>query len=243
MKRYLKNIGLKNINKNRYDIWIYIDVIFMEVLCLISFVLSFFNLKKCIYISSSICLVALIIFIVLIRFAEADNAKSRAERRKIRNDVLKQVLDETGIQTTEQIRGLMNLYQGYVNKCHEDDKVYMAIIEIIVAVVGGFLTFAFNNMSELELDMNAWIYLVEFIVFVAVVVCIILFSFKFFDTTRWKYEMMIEHLQELLISNSNDVILPAMPDAATENKCLEQPYIKTVEYSANLKYEEALKRI
>jgi hypothetical protein len=237
MKKYFEK-GKQHDYKNPY----YKKFMFIVIAILIIGIIEVFipdGIREKIpqFVLAVICIpliIAVTLYFIKVRKYDSENCYGL---RNARIQDLREVLCEHSITSDKQIQDLICLYQKYLDKCSAESKWQSALLTLIIDVIGVVVAI-FKNISD---DFGV-IFLFVIIVTAVMWYCII-FLINYFDTTRTKYETMIERLQELLISNSNDVILPAMPDAATENKCLEQPYIKTVEYSANLKYEEALKRI
>jgi predicted MFS family arabinose efflux permease len=201
MISYLKK--MKNIKKNRtpYDTALAIIAFVIVVLVLALLAVTFTNHKWLTCILSVICLVALISFAILLKLEQAYN-ESSGDAQQARLDKLKElkdVLSGYGIENDGQIRGLIGLYQKYLDECLSGDRKRSAIISLLFPVVISILKFSYEDM-----DINLWMYFAVFIIAVALTVFSTIYLFKYIDGTRGKYEMMVNHLQELLILNGNN---------------------------------------
>lgn len=131
---------------------------------------------------------------------QKDNVSKYANSHKIKIEILNNVLkNEFAIDGKDKIQELIDIYQDYVNKEVEKEKKYNRVIVAICSALAGVLTISFENMKQIGISFNSWIYLAVLLISFAALATLIIYSNTFLDTLKVKYEMLIKDLKELLL--------------------------------------------
>lgn len=131
---------------------------------------------------------------------QKDNVSKYANSHKKKIEILNNVLkNEFGIDGKDKIQELIDIYQDYVNKEVEKEKKYNRVIVAICSALAGVLTISFENMKQIGISFNSWIYLAVLLISLAALATLIIYSNTFLDTLKVKYEMLIKDLKELLL--------------------------------------------
>lgn len=131
---------------------------------------------------------------------QKDNVSKYANSHKIKIEILNNVLkNEFAIDGKDKIQELIDIYQDYVNKEVEKGKKYNRVIVAICSALAGVLTISFENMEQIGISFNSWIYLAVLLISFAALATLIIYSNTFLDTLKVKYEMLIKDLKELLL--------------------------------------------
>lgn len=131
---------------------------------------------------------------------QKDNVSKYANSHKIKIEILNNVLkNEFAIDGKDKIQELIDIYQDYVNKEVEKEKKYNRVIVAICSALAGVLTISFENMEQIGINFNSWIYLAVLLISFAALATLIIYSNTFLDTLKVKYEMLIKDLKELLL--------------------------------------------
>lgn len=131
---------------------------------------------------------------------ENNNIEKHVESHKKVIDILDHVLKtEFNIDTKAKVEKLISSYQEYINKKEEDEKKRNAIIVTILTALSGVLTISFSNMGLLGIDLATWIYFATILLILVSAACVWIYSYKFTESLRRNYEMMIDDLNDLLM--------------------------------------------
>lgn len=101
------------------------------------------------------------------------------------------------IDSTEKIDELIKMYQIYINKSEKEEKIRNGIILTIFSVFTGGLSISFLNMDIIGIDFERWTYLAIFLLLGVSVIGIYIYSYKYFDFMKRKYEIMVKDLRDL----------------------------------------------
>ena len=137
-----------------------------------------------------------IVFCFIVLFLVGLIVFSHKKKIEILNNVLK---NKFGIEGKDKIQELIDIYQDYVNKEVEKEKKYNRVIVAICSALAGVLTISFENMEQIGISFNSWIYLAVLLISFAALATLIIYSNTFLDTLKVKYEMLIKDLKELLL--------------------------------------------
>lgn len=118
-------------------------------------------------------------------------ADSYIEKIEILYNLLEQKFQ---INTKEKIDELIAVYQEYIEKKKKEEKQRNSIIVTISTSLTGLLVFLFNNLKIIGIGFDLWLYVAVIILLSWALVGGWIYSLKFFETTKKKYEMMIEDL-------------------------------------------------
>lgn len=131
---------------------------------------------------------------------QKDNVIKHVDSHKKKIEILNNVLKtKFGIEGKDKIQELIDIYQDYVNKEVEKEKKYNRVIVAICSTLAGVLTISFENMEQIGISFNSWIYLAVLLILFAALATLIIYSNTFLDTLKVKYEMLIKDLKELLL--------------------------------------------
>lgn len=131
---------------------------------------------------------------------QKDNVIKHVDSHKKKIEILNNVLKtKFGIEGKDKIQELIDIYQDYVNKEVEKEKKYNRVIVAICSTLAGVLTISFENMEQIGISFNSWIYLAVLLISFAALATLIIYSNTFLDTLKVKYEMLIKDLKELLL--------------------------------------------
>ena len=131
---------------------------------------------------------------------QKDNVIKHVDSHKKKIEILNNVLKtKFGIEGKDKIQELIDIYQDYVNKEVEKEKKYNRVIVAICSTLAGVLTISFENVEQIGISFNSWIYLAVLLISFAALATLIIYSNTFLDTLKVKYEMLIKDLKELLL--------------------------------------------
>lgn len=179
------------------------------VICLIIMMLSMIEIivtillypKRLYYLVGTVLLMIAGSILTLINNKDQkDNVSKYANSHKKKIEILNNVLkNEFGIDGKDKIQELIDIYQDYVNKEVEKEKKHNRVIVAICSALAGVLTISFENMEQIGISFNSWIYLAVLLISFAALATLIIYSNTFLDTLKVKYEMLIKDLKELLL--------------------------------------------
>lgn len=179
------------------------------VICLIIMMISMIEIivtillypKRLYYLEGTVLLMIAGSILTLINNKDQkDNVSKYANSHKKKIEILNNVLkNKFGIEGKDKIQELIDIYQDYVNKEVEKEKKYNRVIVAIYSALAGVLTISFENMEQIGISFNSWIYLAVLLISFAALATLIIYSNTFLDTLKVKYEMLIKDLKELLL--------------------------------------------
>ena len=166
------------------------------VICLIIMMISMIEIivtillypKRLYYLEGTVLLMIAGSILTLINNKDQkDNVSKYANSHKKKIEILNNVLkNKFGIEGKDKIQELIDIYQDYV-------------IVAICSALAGVLTISFENMEQIGISFNSWIYLAVLLISFAALATLIIYSNTFLDTLKVKYEMLIKDLKELLL--------------------------------------------
>ena len=179
------------------------------VICLIIMMISMIEIivtillypKRLYYLEGTVLLMIAGSILTLINNKDQkDNVSKYANSHKKKIEILNNVLkNKFGIEGKDKIQELIDIYQDYVNKEVEKEKKYNRVIVAICSALAGVLTISFENMEQIGISFNSWIYLAVLLISFAALATLIIYTNTFLDTLKVKYEMLIKDLKELLL--------------------------------------------
>lgn len=147
-----------------------------------------------------LCIIALFVILRIDNRDQKEHMDQYMDSYRKKLEILESVLaTEFNICTKEKVEELINIYQEYVDKKKAEEKKRNGIILTIFSVFAGVLTISFENMGIIGLDFINWIYLATFLLVFVAAAGIWIYSYKFFESLKGKYEMIINDLKELLL--------------------------------------------
>lgn len=129
----------------------------------------------------------------------AHNANVQEHIKKI--DVLYNLLkeEEINITTKTQIEALINKYNKYINDRENRNKRISKIIVTMSSVLITILTVTFQSMKDIGMQLIDWICFAIVLSTVFIVVGLLIYTSKFFDTLRLSYKKMVDDLEDVLL--------------------------------------------
>lgn len=150
------------------------------------------------------CIFLCLLSTFILFYADSKYQKKHMEKyvnsHKTKLAILDRVLSsEFGIKTKEKLEGLISIYQEYVDKKKEEEKKRRSIILTILSAFSGVLVISFENMGLIGIDFINWMSIAIVLLIFIVGASVWIYSYRYFDTLKGKYEMMIKDLKELLL--------------------------------------------
>jgi glucan phosphoethanolaminetransferase (alkaline phosphatase superfamily) len=152
------------------------------------------------FIGVIICVSALFVVLRIDSKEQKKHMEKYVDSHKKKLKILYNVLsDEFQINTKEKLNSLISLYQEDVEKKKDEEKKRNGFILTIFSVFAGVLTISFENMGLIGIDFVSWLYLATILLIFVSAAGIWIYSYKYFDSFKRKYELMIKDLKELLL--------------------------------------------
>ena len=152
------------------------------------------------FIGVALSMIALLALLKIDDKDQKNNMDKYYEAHKKKLYILKSVLEtEFDIKSEEKMNELIDIYQVYVDKKNEEENNRRGIILTILSAYAGVLAISFENMGLIGIDFSGWIYLATLLLVFVAAVSIWIYSKKYFDSLKTKYEMMIKDLMELKV--------------------------------------------
>lgn len=145
------------------------------------------------------CIVAMFVLFMIDNKDQRNHMDKYIDLNKKKIDILEEVLSDIALNNREKIEELISIYQEYIDKKNVEEKNRNQIIVIILSAFAGILTISFENMGLIGMNFTNWLYLATLLLFIVAVACIWIYTYKYYDMTKRKYEMMIKDIKELLL--------------------------------------------
>lgn len=146
------------------------------------------------------CLGAVLVLFWIDNKDQKEHMDKYIDTNKKRLEILENtLLNIFHINNREKLEELINIYQEYINKKNEEEKRRNHFIIVILSALAGILTISFENMGLMGISFANWIYLATFLLLFVAGGCIGIYTYKYFDSLKGKYEMMIKDIKELLL--------------------------------------------
>lgn len=153
------------------------------------------------------CLIGLFLYLIaalILFFIEGRDKRMHMDRyvdlHKMKLEVLDKVLAaELQGNSREKIEELIGIYETSIERTNHEETKRNRIILTIFSVFAGVSTISFENMSSIGIDFGDWLYIITMLLIFVVAANLWIYSYKFFDTSKGKYEMMIKDLKDLLL--------------------------------------------
>lgn len=147
--------------------------------------------------------VCIVVFFMLVGIDNKDQ-KTRIDKyvdsQKKKIDILYNLLsDKFHINNKEKVEELINIYQIYVDKKNNDEKSRGKIVLTLFTALGGILSISFSNMDIIGIDFSSWLYFAIVLIIYVTTASVCMYVFKYFDTLKKKYEVMLKDLRDLLL--------------------------------------------
>lgn len=107
------------------------------------------------------------------------------------------LIEKFNINSRPKVDELIEKYQKYINKKEKTEKNRNGIIYTLFSALAGAISISFANLDIIGIDFTFWLVLAIFISLFVGTVGIWIHSCTYFNSTKKKYEMMIQDLDDL----------------------------------------------
>ena len=121
-------------------------------------------------------------------------ADSHQKKIEILNEML---IEKFNINSRQKVDELIEKYQKYINKKEESEKIRNRIIYILFSALAGTLSISFVNLDIIGINFNVWVFWATFLLMFIGTVGLWIYSCTYFESTKKKYEIMIQDLEDL----------------------------------------------
>lgn len=94
---------------------------------------------------------------------------------------------------------MIEIYQEYVTGKNQEEKERKKIILLFFSACAGILTISFQNLGILGISFNAWMLLAVLLLMFVGLITGWIYIYKYFESLKGSYEMIIRDLKELLL--------------------------------------------
>ncbi len=191
-------IGLNRFSKKQKIIAIVLLVV-MVLTTFASFILMFAYQNSPYYlIMLSISILSMIVLLIIDNYERKTKINVHIDEYKKKITLLNNIIkNEFSIDSEEKIDELILMYQKYIDKQNESDKKKNRIITTVFTVLGGILSTSFLNIEKTGLDFIRWLEIALLLTFIVCCSSIYLYSMKYFNFTKNKYENIINDLESI----------------------------------------------
>jgi len=191
-------IGLNRFSKKQKIIAIVLLVV-MVLTTFASFILMFAYQNSPYYlIMLGISILSMIVLLIIDNYDQKIKINVHIDEYKKKINLLNNIIkNEFSIDSEEKIDELILMYQKYIDKQNESDKKKNKIITTVFTVLGGILSASFLNIEKTGLDFIGWLEIALLLTFIVCCCSLYLYSMKYFDFTKNKYENIINDLESI----------------------------------------------
>ncbi len=191
-------LGLNRFSKKQKIIAIVLLVV-MVLTTFASFILMFAYQNSPYYlIMLSISILSMIVLLIIDNYDRKIKINVHIDEYKKKITLLNNIIkNEFSIDSEEKIDELILMYQKYIDKQNESDKKKNKIITTVFTVLGGILSTSFLNIEKTGLDFIRWLEIALLLTFIVCCSSIYLYSMKYFNFTKNKYENIINDLESI----------------------------------------------
>lgn len=145
-----------------------------------------------------ICAITVIILLVLDTKDQKVNLDSHIGEYKKQIDILYKVLkNDFKINSKEKIVELIQIYKTYIDKRDKEEKTRNKVIMALFSGLSAALSASLVNLDTIGIDFYSWLYFAAFLLISLGVVNIFIYSYKYFDSLKHRYENMVNDLESL----------------------------------------------
>lgn len=150
------------------------------------------------YCSFILLLCDVIVLFLVDSYDEKKHMEKYADSHQKKIEILDKILIEKfNINSRTKVDELIEKYQKYINKKEKTEKNRNRIIYTLFSALAGALSISFVNLDIIGIGFTSWLVLATFISLFVGTVGIWIHSCTYFNSTKKKYEMMIQDLEDL----------------------------------------------
>lgn len=145
------------------------------------------------------CISGLVVLVIIDSKDEKRHLEKYANSFQKKLRILNKILHENyGVCSKEKVNELIMKYQKYIEKKDEEEKRRNKIIISLLSGFSAVVALTIENLSEIGVGIKTWLIWASVAFFFIALFALWLYSAKYFETLKRKYEMMVDDLQDLL---------------------------------------------